>query len=1669
MTTIPGKSQVLTVLVLAGVLLLGEASTGAAEIVASLDFPSADAAFDVERGVVYLTWRQGRAIRVVDLETGALVAAISSEYRPERMALSASTRRLFVALLVRDHDPGWWEEDQRGFLAEVDLDAQVKIRELEIPLDPYDLVLAGDHVIVSSGSGQWTGLHSYRIGTGEVAGQGFVRQLSRLGVHPSGTGLYVATTDLFPSNIEKYAVDSGTGALEWVGPSPYHGGPPMDGNVFVHPEGEYFVTRGGGVFTSSEAHEEDMRHITTLERGLAEGVAFDATRHAIFTVAGSRLCFYNDVTFVLVGTEAVPVPATYVTVAGERLYVISPRSTATVLSWVANPAAGGESNTPPVPDFTWSPGEPDALAPIRFDAAATTDAQDSLEGLRFRWDWESDGEYDTDFLTVPSVEHIYELAGVKRITLQVKDSLGLLADVTLELFVSPGGDPGNAGPVFELQYRVSDALFDPSRNALYVIREGERALMKLDVQTGSRLEELLLEGDPTTLALSPDGGSLYVGLVMEPTVGAILELDLDAWLPALEVPVESPPFDLVVAGGAWLVASTGYGDVLRSYSLESLEKAGEAGARDSLLLTAHPSQTAIYGADTRWSPPDIWKVALDPATGELQALGDSRYHGGHPMQGPVFAHPDGTRLITRDGAVYTSSDLPEDDRIYIERLSGHPFDDALFDGPRKALFTVGEGRLCWHNLESLLLQDCFDVPADALWLGLSGEWLYVASLQESSTRVSRIHHPALGAEGNEPPLADFDWNPPEPDTDTIIAFSAELSRDPDEPLENLLFRWDWESDGVWDTDFVSDPVIEHRFDVAGTKLVQLEVRDSFGLTDRAGLEVLVALAEGSVDPAVPHSAFDLPFEVTDAVFHPFQASLFVIARDARLLVQVDGTTGFVEKRVELEHEPLRLRVRPDGLGLYIGQVPRGASDYRGYLAEVALPTCEKLRDIGLDVEPQDFLVTDSGWLIISPSRASGSTDVMSYRLDSGEKVSQVSASQRQRLALHPSQTRIYGVEKDFSSKDIVRYELDPTTGDLTWMTERPLRDDYAFGNQRVSPDGTVLVTSPGNVFALADERQDDLEFTATLEERWFDDAAFDAPRSGLFTVQREKLSFYNSESFLLVRSYVLPSDNNRFVGASADWVYAVSPGERRTLVSRVANPARGGEANTAPQADFSWTPLDPVTSEPVVFDATGSGDAEDSLGALHFRWDWESDGTFDTVFDPSPVVQHQWEIAGTKRVTLQVRDSLGLMELRTARVDVLRAEEPPDPMVPHPAFEIFFEVSDAVFDPARGHLHATGRYAERLVTVDLQTGLTLREHAFDAPARTMASTPDLQRMYVGLDTNPGRVVEFDLETGGMTREILIDARPFDLVATDHGYLVVSPAGGDWTETRCYRAETGEKVGEVGSRHFMRLALHPSQKAVYAVTTDLSPTDLAKHGLDPATGALVGLGRDPYHGGVPMGWDVFIHPGGQYLVSRRGIFTSSDVPAEDRQHVATLEAEEVRWVAFDAPRGALFTVGLDDLCLHDAETFELVQCFTIPAPARFVGVRGPWVYAISVRDGQGRSDVSRVAHPLWEGGETAAFIRADTNQDAATNVTDAVVLLRYLFSPEIETLACPDASDSNDDGTLDLSDVLHLLNFLFLPSPEPQPPWGPVPAACGPDPTPDALGCEDYAPCQGAAF
>jgi parallel beta-helix repeat protein len=102
---------------------------------------------------------------------------------------------------------------------------------------------------------------------------------------------------------------------------------------------------------------------------------------------------------------------------------------------------------------------------------------------------------------------------------------------------------------------------------------------------------------------------------------------------------------------------------------------------------------------------------------------------------------------------------------------------------------------------------------------------------------------------NTEPVAFFTVTPSPGDTISAYEFDASGSWDKEDSTEDLEVRWNWEDDGVWDTDWSKEKSASHKYPIGGVYVVRLEVRDSSGLSNETTRTLMVNyLVEVEVTP-----------------------------------------------------------------------------------------------------------------------------------------------------------------------------------------------------------------------------------------------------------------------------------------------------------------------------------------------------------------------------------------------------------------------------------------------------------------------------------------------------------------------------------------------------------------------------------------------------------------------------------------------------------------------------------------------------------------------------------------------------------------------------------------------------------------------------------------------------
>ena len=99
----------------------------------------------------------------------------------------------------------------------------------------------------------------------------------------------------------------------------------------------------------------------------------------------------------------------------------------------------------------------------------------------------------------------------------------------------------------------------------------------------------------------------------------------------------------------------------------------------------------------------------------------------------------------------------------------------------------------------------------------------------ASYYVTQQNGKIINIEQNRPPQVEFSFDPPAGIVGTRFSFDASLTFDDKDDVAVLEFRWDWDTDGIWDTGWRQNPAATHVYEKRGSYTVNLEVRDTRGL------------------------------------------------------------------------------------------------------------------------------------------------------------------------------------------------------------------------------------------------------------------------------------------------------------------------------------------------------------------------------------------------------------------------------------------------------------------------------------------------------------------------------------------------------------------------------------------------------------------------------------------------------------------------------------------------------------------------------------------------------------------------------------------------------------------------------------------------------------------------
>lgn len=118
------------------------------------------------------------------------------------------------------------------------------------------------------------------------------------------------------------------------------------------------------------------------------------------------------------------------------------------------------------------------------------------------------------------------------------------------------------------------------------------------------------------------------------------------------------------------------------------------------------------------------------------------------------------------------------------------------------------------------------------------------------------------------------------------------------------------------------------------------------------------------------------------------------------------------------------------------------------------------------------------------------------------------------------------------------------------------------------------------------------------------------------------------------------------------WDLFATPSEVTYYVTQSGGVLTNTAPDIPPVAAFTVFPPAGIVNTSFQLDAGTSHDDHDALSALRFRWDWESDGTWDIDWTADPRAAHAYAQAGAYTIALEVKDAPGHTTLAAHTVSV---------------------------------------------------------------------------------------------------------------------------------------------------------------------------------------------------------------------------------------------------------------------------------------------------------------------------------------------------------------------------------------------------------------------------------
>ncbi|QOR36843.1 trypsin-like peptidase domain-containing protein [Clostridium sp. 'deep sea'] len=248
-----------------------------------LDFEPIDIAFNPTKPLIYAADKGNKLLYEINYETNK-ISKMPLSYMPE--ALTFANGQLYVALAHQPHSHTWWQEDQTGTVLIINPNTFTVADSLSVSIDPFDIAVDKQgYIYVSSGSGQWTNIHSYSPTTKSLISKANVYQKSNIEVNQVENKLYVTRIETSQREMGYYSLLNGQ-ILQY---QKYNnqGNVSITSKLVTGPDGAFVFNSWGVIFDSS------LSYVGKLSFTFVD-MAFNAYNNDIYTIAYSDIIYVYD-------------------------------------------------------------------------------------------------------------------------------------------------------------------------------------------------------------------------------------------------------------------------------------------------------------------------------------------------------------------------------------------------------------------------------------------------------------------------------------------------------------------------------------------------------------------------------------------------------------------------------------------------------------------------------------------------------------------------------------------------------------------------------------------------------------------------------------------------------------------------------------------------------------------------------------------------------------------------------------------------------------------------------------------------------------------------------------------------------------------------------------------------------------------------------------------------------------------------------------------------------------------------------------------------------------------------------------------------------------------------------------------------------------------------------